>query len=247
MELYKRIRLRREELNMSQEELARLLGYKDRSTIAKIEAGKNDITQSKIAAFAKALNTTPSDLMGWDNGSSQESSPDLYDIAKGKVLRDEIIKPYSSLPDEKKDIVIDVAKALQTDNIIPIPQMKTWGIIGATACGQPIHRETYDETILAPSDIHADIVFRCQGDSMIGARIMDGDAVFIRIQPEVENGQIAVVRVADEYTLKRVYQEKDCVELRSENPKYRPIVLRGSALDDFEVVGLAVCFISEVV
>jgi len=66
MDLYKRIKQRREELGMSQDELAKKLGYKSRSTIAKIEKGENDITQSKIAAFAKALNTTPSYLMGWD-------------------------------------------------------------------------------------------------------------------------------------------------------------------------------------
>ena len=69
MELYQRIKARREELGMSQNELAKRLGYKDRSTIAKIEAGINDITQSKIEAFAKALNTTASDLMGWDESS----------------------------------------------------------------------------------------------------------------------------------------------------------------------------------
>ena len=63
MELYKRIKARREELGMSQEELATKLGYKSRSTINKIEMGKNDITQSKIIAFANALQTTPSYLM----------------------------------------------------------------------------------------------------------------------------------------------------------------------------------------
>lgn len=68
MELSKRIRMRREELGMSQDELAKKLGYKSRSTIAKIEAGENDIAQSKITAFADALETTPSYLMGWMDG-----------------------------------------------------------------------------------------------------------------------------------------------------------------------------------
>lgn len=66
MTLYDRIRARREELNMSQEELAKRLGYKSRSTIAKIESGENDITQSKIVAFAKALGAKPAYLMGWE-------------------------------------------------------------------------------------------------------------------------------------------------------------------------------------
>lgn len=66
MTLYQRIKNRREQLKMSQEELATALGYKSRSTIAKIEAGENDIPQSKIEAFAKALHTTPAHLMGWE-------------------------------------------------------------------------------------------------------------------------------------------------------------------------------------
>ena len=126
--------------------------------------------------------------------------------------------------------------------------MKEWQVLGATACGKPLHRELLDETILAPADIKADIVFRCVGDSMINARIFDGDAVFIHLQPEVENGQIAVVRVGDEYTLKRIYVFEDYVELRAENPTVKPIILRGHELepDNYEVVGLAVAFLSSV-
>lgn len=66
MNLGTRIKLRREELNMSQNELAIKLGYKSRSTINKIELGINDVTQHKIAAFAEALQTTPAYLMGWE-------------------------------------------------------------------------------------------------------------------------------------------------------------------------------------
>lgn len=66
LEIYKRIRTRREELGISQEELAKRMGYKSRSSINKIEKGENDIPQSKIVAFAQALRTTPEALMGWD-------------------------------------------------------------------------------------------------------------------------------------------------------------------------------------
>lgn len=67
MTLGDRIRSRREELRMSQEELATRLGYKSRSTIAKIESGENDLTQSKIVAFAEALNTTARWLLDYDD------------------------------------------------------------------------------------------------------------------------------------------------------------------------------------
>lgn len=78
MELYQRIRKCREELGLSQEELAQKMGYKSRSSINKIEMGENDIPQSKIVQFARALNTTPAYLMGWeDNPDQKEKAPAL--------------------------------------------------------------------------------------------------------------------------------------------------------------------------
>ena len=135
------------------------------------------------------------------------------------------------------------------DNIVPLPKMREWKVLGATACGKPLHRELLDETVMAPDDIKADVVFRCVGDSMINARIFDGDAVFVRLQPEVENGQIAVVRVDDEYTLKRVYFHEDYVELRPDNPMHKAVILRGHQLEPekFEIVGLAAAFMSSLV
>ena len=64
MTLYDNIKTLRENLKMSQDELAKKVGYKDRTSIAKIESGKVDLSQSKIFAFAKVLNTTPEELMG---------------------------------------------------------------------------------------------------------------------------------------------------------------------------------------
>lgn len=63
----KQIRKRREELGVTQEELASRLNYKSKTTIAKIENGTNDIVQSKVVEFAKALETTPAYLMGWND------------------------------------------------------------------------------------------------------------------------------------------------------------------------------------
>lgn len=79
LEIYKRIRARREELGISQEELAKRMGYKSRSSINKIEKGENDIPQSKIVAFAKALRTTPEALMGWEQ-SPAPAAGDLPDL-----------------------------------------------------------------------------------------------------------------------------------------------------------------------
>lgn len=72
--LYKNIKKLREELGMSQDELAEKTGYTSRSSIAKIEKGLVDLQQSKIISFANALGVTPSQLMGWDD-STYNSEP----------------------------------------------------------------------------------------------------------------------------------------------------------------------------
>ena len=130
--------------------------------------------------------------------------------------------------------------------LLPLPRMKLWQVIGGTACGTPIHKEIEEETVLAPADINADRVFRCVGDSMVGAHIFDGDLVFVKNGEYVEDGRIGVVRIGDEYTLKRIYRGEDYLELRSENPKYPPIIIRGEQ-ENAEIVGKAVQFLSCVI
>ncbi len=112
MLLYERIKSRREELGLSQEELAHRIGYKDRSSIAKIESGVNDITQSKIKAIADALDTTPSYLMGWEESpsGSDEKTADPK-VGGGESLED-IIPGYDSLSNENKDRVRDYVAVL---------------------------------------------------------------------------------------------------------------------------------------
>ena len=81
IELYRNIRRRREDLGMSQDSLARKVGYTSRSTIARIENGEIDIPQSKVLAFAKALHTTPAELMGWTEEAEEYvlSAEHFYD------------------------------------------------------------------------------------------------------------------------------------------------------------------------
>lgn len=100
MTLYERIRHRREQLGISQWQLAEELGYTNRSTIAKIESGKNDITQSKIVAFAHALDTTPQYLMGWtDDPYDYDNDPNgvLAEIP-GNAYR-ELVKLHPDDPE----------------------------------------------------------------------------------------------------------------------------------------------------
>ncbi|MGN8630301.1 helix-turn-helix domain-containing protein [Blautia sp. HCP3S3_G3] len=79
IELYKNIKELREQKGLSQDELAKLTGYTSRSSIAKIEKGEVDLTRSKIIAFAKALDTTPTQLMGWEKKEWDKESQQFED------------------------------------------------------------------------------------------------------------------------------------------------------------------------
>ena len=202
--LYDRIKSRRIELGLTVEELAHKMGYKDKSSISKIENGKADIPQSKIAAFADALETTTAYLMGWE----EKPQPAPRPIPKG---------------------------------FEPMPKMKKIPLVGSIACGTPIlAQQNIDGHVDAPEDIRCDFALRCKGDSMIGAGIHDGDAVYIHIQPEVENGEIAAVRIGEEATLKHVYLHENFIELRPENPAFSSIILSREDMNAVVIEGKAV-------
>lgn len=132
-------------------------------------------------------------------------------------------------------------------NIIPMPDTYKVPLIGTIACGQPILAvEDADEVVEVPEYIHADFALRCKGDSMIEARIYDGDIVYIRSQPEVENGQIAAVRIGEEATLKKVRVFPDMIILEPANQAFEPLVYRNDELNEIEVLGKAVAFTSTI-
>lgn len=130
-------------------------------------------------------------------------------------------------------------------NVIPMPVMRKIPLVGSIACGTPIlAEENLDGDVEAPDHVRADFALRCKGDSMINARIFDGDIVYIRQQESVEHGEIAAVLVGDEATLKRVYMYDDCISLEAENPQYKPMVYRGEEMNNVRILGKAVAFTS---
>ena len=207
--LYENIKTRREELGMTKVRLAELVGY-DRSMITKIEQGKVDLTQSKISAIAKALQTTTMKLMGDEEGDDTPS------------------------------------------NILPLPKTRKIPLLGTIACGEPIlATDNVAEYVDMDTDIHADFALRCNGDSMINARIFDGDIVYIRKQNSVENGEIAAVLIdgvesESEATLKRFFRENDKIRLSAENPMYADKQYYGEEMNQVRVIGKAVAFLSTV-
>jgi len=134
-------------------------------------------------------------------------------------------------------------------NILPLPESRSYPLLGNIACGEPIlAEENIREYIQFPDALNADFCLRCRGDSMINARILDGDIVLIRKQRSVENGEIAAVRIGDEATLKRVYYTpgSDRITLRPCNPLYPDMEYEGERLSEIEIIGKAVSFISAI-
>ncbi len=113
-------------------------------------------------------------------------------------------------------------------------------LVGTVAAGLPLLAEENIEDYLPVSADMArtDGMFflRINGDSMINAAILDGDLVLVRPQPFVEQGEIAVVRIGDEATVKRLFRFNTRVELHSDNPNYKPFVFFDSD-EDVRIVG----------
>lgn len=132
-------------------------------------------------------------------------------------------------------------------NIIPVPTMRKVPLIGTIACGTPVlAEENCEGDVDVPEHIHADFALRCKGDSMINARIFDGDIVYIRQQDTIESGEIAAVLIDDEATLKRIRLYDDHIVLEPENPQYRPHVYWGEEMNSVHILGKAVAFTSRI-
>ncbi|MCI5697951.1 MAG: helix-turn-helix domain-containing protein [Clostridiales bacterium] len=124
-------------------------------------------------------------------------------------------------------------------NIKPVRYKKV-PLLGEIACGEPIYaNEERGAFVDCDEDIPADFCLKAHGDSMIGARIYDGDIVFVMKQSIVDNGEIAVVVIDDEATLKRLYfyPDEQMLSLRPENPAFEEIIYRGKELENVVILG----------
>uniref|UniRef100_UPI00272C5F26 LexA family protein n=1 Tax=Dubosiella newyorkensis TaxID=1862672 RepID=UPI00272C5F26 len=130
---------------------------------------------------------------------------------------------------------------LNIKNLIPF-EVKEIPLLGKIACGEPIFADEECSQYSTVSGIHADFALEAQGDSMIGDRIYNGDIVFCRNQPTVENGEIAVVIIKDEATLKHFfyYPDRGLVILKASNPAYEDLIYMDDEMADIRILGKAV-------
>ena len=198
---------------MKQIELATRSGI-SKYSISHYLKGDWEGKQDAVNELARALNVSEAWLMGYDVPAERSA-------------------PKVSVQLDKKPTI--------PPGFMPLPKMRKVPLIGAIACGDPITAiQNREGDVNAPVDMRCDFALKCQGESMIGAGIHDGDVVYIRIQPEVENGEIAAVRIGEEATLKRVYLHNDYIELRPENPAFESIIRRREEMNDVQIEGKAV-------
>lgn len=217
----------RKSRNLSQQELADYL-HTSKSSVNMYERGEREPGIETLEAIADYFNVDMDYLLGKSDHRSKSAW----------------------LEDIDNSIDLDILRSqVKFENLFPI-ERKRYPLIGTIACGKPItaneEKELYVE---AGAEIEADFCLRAKGDSMIRARIYDGDIVFIRKQSMVDNGEIAAVVIDDdEATLKRVnyYPEKNLLILKAENPDYEDLVYTGEQLDHIIILGKAVAFQSDV-
>lgn len=192
-----------------------------------------------LAQIADRLGVTEATAQRYERGNIK-SIPYEHMCAYGEILN---CSPAYLMGWEDNSTVM-------LNNAYPI-ELKRFPLVGKIACGKPKYaNEDRESYVMAGTDIKADFCLKASGDSMVGARILDGDIVFIRKQDTVENGEIAAVVVNNESeaTLKRLfyYQEKGLLILKAENPAFEDLIFQNEELNEVHILGKAVAFQSDV-
>ena len=186
------------------------------------------LTQQQIATV---LNVDKTRVSKWENGICD---PPQYQLVK-----------LANLLEVSVDSLLG-----NTSCYGPIPNISAVAkrkipYLGEIACGKPVFADEEKGVYFdVCSDLKIDFCLKAKGDSMINARIQDGDIVFIREQSMVNNGEIGAVIIGDEATLKRVYYypEQNRLMLQAENPAYAPLFYEGTELENIHILGKAVAF-----
>lgn len=192
-------------------------------------------------------------------GKNQVTFADLIGVSKQTLYKyeNDII---TNIPSDKIELIAketgstpgyimgweDITGLPNYPNILPIVDT-TIPVLGQISCGEPIYMDADRRYYVQEgADVKADFILIASGDSMINARIHDGDLVFIRKQSVVDNGDIAAVAIGDEALLKRFYLYKDLIVLRAENPQYPDIEIAGADMANVHILGKAIAFQSDV-
>ena len=239
---------RRLQLGKTLDDVGRDVGV-SKSTVQRWESGNiQNMRRDKLVGLARALATTPAYLMGWtDDPEDYEQAEELDSLPEGWLdhFNGDVkaaVRAYRAMDEER------VQEFALPPGALPITMQRV-PLLGGIHAGEPTYaEEDFDGYAVLGSAVRCDFALRVVGDSMINARIYDGDIVFIRKQDTVENGEIAAVLIDDETTLKRVrFIGGGMTMFCPENPKYEPIVVGGAGeTRNVRILGKAVAFQGDV-
>lgn len=199
----------------------------------KILRKQKGLYQKDVANFLGVDRTT---YVKYENGVSEPDNDTLVKLA------------------ELFNVSVDYLLGRETNDIyasigaMPVKKIKL-PVLGNVACGEPIYaNEELDGYVYINEDIGADFCLHAHGDSMVNARIFDGDTLFVKKQDMVDDGEIAVVLIEDEATVKRVYydRENNTITLMPENPAYKPMRYNGEELNNIRILGKVIARYSRV-
>lgn len=199
---------------------------------------------------ARQLHIPYTTYVNYEKGAREPNSEMLIKLANFFNVSIDYLLGRSDSPVDEINHADEIVLSQLVTNHNDILHIRTKKIplLGEVACGKPIIANSdYEVYVDATTDINADFALKARGDSMINARIFDGDIVFIRKQPDVENGEIAAVIIDDEVTLKRVYKRSDSIMLVAENPKYEPLIYTARDCVNINILGKAIAFQSDVI
>lgn len=187
------------------------------------------MTQTELA---KRSQISKSSISRYVNGDWEGKQGAVYQLAKALEVTEAWLMGY--------DVPMENDVSTIPAGFEPRPKTVKRPLVGDIACGEPITAEqNVQEYVDVPEGIVCDFCLRCHGDSMIDAGIRDNDVVYIKTQPQVEDGEIAAVRIGNEATLKRVYYDGSTITLVPANSAYRPKSYSGPELDDIQIEGKA--------
>lgn len=195
----------------------------------------------KAAELAEKTGMHKSRISQYTNGVYEAKQDALYKIAKALDVNEAWLMGYDVAMERK-------APTEYPDNLYKI-ETKKLPLLGNIAAGEPlfVSEDQVEYYVEVGTNVHADFCLKVKGDSMINARIQDGDIVFIRQQDTVDEGQIAAVLIEDEATLKRVYKTNGDIVLMAENPIYKPMVYKPGDGKNIRILGRAIAFQSDVI
>lgn len=245
--LAQRIREKRKAAKLTQAELGEAIGS-TKSSICGWEKGLHKPDIDTVEQIAEVLHTTAGYLLGYtDDDERYSDAEELDSLPEGWLdhFNGDVkaaVRAYRAMDEERAQ------EFALPPGALPITVQRV-PLLGDIHAGEPTYaEEDFDGYAVLGSAVRCDFALRVVGDSMINARIHDGDIVFIRKQDTVENGEIAAVLIDDETTLKRVrFLAGGMTMFCPENPKYEPIVVGGEGeTRQVRILGKAVAFQGDV-